>query len=242
MQTGHDEVVPQGKWRFDEQVTDVFEDMLRRSIPQYDVMRQAVFNLACSFIDRAKEGGVVDLGCSRGDTLSPLIEKYRDRLSYYGCDVSDPMLAACRLRFDPWIRRGVAQVSNLDLRCDYPAIPARVTTAVLCIQFIPLEYRQRVLSEVYHWTIPGGAFIMVEKVLGNSSLMNELMVDEYLTMKSSHGYTQEQIDRKRLSLEGVLFPVTSKWNEELLLQAGFRDVDCFWRWMNFAGWIAVKGN
>ena len=50
----------------------------------------------------------------------------------------------------------------------------------------------------------------------------------------------DDIDRKALSLEGVLVPVTAKWNEELLQMAGFRQVDCFWRWMNFAGWIAIK--
>jgi tRNA (cmo5U34)-methyltransferase len=66
------------------------------------------------------------------------------------------------------------------------------------------------------------------------------MVDLYYKMKSDNGYSQEQIERKRLSLEGVLVPVTAKWNEELLKQAGFKYIDCFWRWMNFAGWIAIK--
>ena len=42
------------------------------------------------------------------------------------------------------------------------------------------------------------------------------------------------------SLEGVLVPVTASWNEELLAKAGFKQIDCFWRWMNFAGWIAIK--
>jgi tRNA (cmo5U34)-methyltransferase len=237
-----DEIVPEGKWAFDDEVTEVFEDMLRRSIPQYEVMRRAVFDLACCFAERKAESWVVDLGCSRGDTLAPLVEKYGDRLRYFGCDVSEPMLEACRLRFDPWIRRGLVQIDNLDLRYEYPAIAAQVTTAILCVQFIPLEYRQRVVSDVYRWTNPGGAFIVVEKVLGNSALVNDLMVGEHEAMKSSNGYTREQIDRKRLSLEGVMVPVTSKWNEELLHQAGFRDVDCFWRWMNFAGWIAVKGS
>ncbi len=37
-----DHVIPEGKWEFDAQVTDVFDEMLRRSIPQYDVMRNAV--------------------------------------------------------------------------------------------------------------------------------------------------------------------------------------------------------
>lgn len=62
----------------------------------------------------------------------------------------------------------------------------------------------------------------------------------YYNLKASNGYTQEQIERKRLSLEGVLVPVTAKWNEELLRMAGFVHVDSFWRWMNFAGWVAVK--
>ena len=66
------------------------------------------------------------------------------------------------------------------------------------------------------------------------------MVDAYLDGKRAAGYTEDQIQRKKLSLEGVLVPVTARWNEELLRMAGFRSVDCFWRWMNFAAWIAVK--
>jgi len=67
------------------------------------------------------------------------------------------------------------------------------------------------------------------------------MVDLYYDLKKSNGYSQEDIDRKRLSLEGVLVPVTAKWNEELLKNAGFSEVDCFWRHLSFAGWVAVKG-
>ena len=59
-------------------------------------------------------------------------------------------------------------------------------------------------------------------------------------MKKQNGYTEEQIERKRLSLEGVLVPVTSDWNIDLLKQAGFRQVDIFWKWMNFVGYIAFK--
>ena len=43
-----------------------------------------------------------------------------------------------------------------------------------------------------------------------------------------------------VTLEGVLVPVTARWNEELLHEEGFRSVDCFWRHLNFAGWVAVK--
>jgi tRNA (cmo5U34)-methyltransferase len=66
------------------------------------------------------------------------------------------------------------------------------------------------------------------------------MVELYHALKQSNGYSREDIDRKRFALEGVLVPVTARWNEELLRGAGFGEVDCFWRWMNFAGWVAVR--
>jgi tRNA (cmo5U34)-methyltransferase len=50
----------------------------------------------------------------------------------------------------------------------------------------------------------------------------------------------EEIERKKVAMEGVLVPVTAKWNEDLLRGAGFSHLDCFWRWMNFAAWVAAK--
>jgi tRNA (cmo5U34)-methyltransferase len=66
------------------------------------------------------------------------------------------------------------------------------------------------------------------------------MVDLYYALKERNGYTRDDIDRKRFSLEGVLVPVTARWNEELLYGSGFTHVECFWRFLNFAGWVAVK--
>ena len=82
--------------------------------------------------------------------------------------------------------------------------------------------------------------ILVEKVLGNTTEIDDLLVSEYYRIKSNNRYTQEQIAAKRKSLEGVLVPVTARWNEDLLRTTGFKEVDCFWRYLNFAGWIAVK--
>ena len=87
---------------------------------------------------------------------------------------------------------------------------------------------------------PGGVFIIVEKILGRDSALNDLFVELYYKSKGSNGYTEEQINTKRISLEGVLVPVTADWNEQLLLNAGFKHVECFWRSLNFAGWIGQK--
>ena len=230
--------MPKGQWTFDGDVTAVFDDMLARSIPQYGVMRQAVYELACHY---AKHGtAIIDLGCSRGEALAPLVEKFGAYNRFVGVDVSEPMLEAARERFQGYEKVGVVNIRNLDLRHDYPPEAATVTLCVLTLQFTPIEYRQQIVRRMWEHTLPGGALILVEKVLGASADIDSLMVDLYYGMKRANGYTQEQIDRKRLSLEGVLVPVTARWNEELLRMAGFTQVDCFWRWMNFAGWLAVK--
>lgn len=227
-----DHTIPEGRWTFDGDVTDVFDDMLERSIPQYDVMRRAVTDLASIY--QTNGLAFVDLGASRGEAIADLFRRYGARNQWIAVEVSEPMLAVLRERFGKLV-----DVRDLDLRTGYPPVPACVTLAVLTLQFVPLEHRQRVLEQAHRWTRPGGALIVVEKVTGATSELDDVFVNRYLRMKAEHGYTAEEIERKRLALEGVLVPLTARENEERLRSAGFRSVDCFWRWLNFAGWIAV---
>lgn len=233
-----DQTLPAGKWQFDSEVATVFDDMLARSIPQYDTLRQTCFDLACVF--RQPHTDIVDLGCSRGEAMAPLVDRYGATNRFVGVEVSPAMLEAVRARFAGYIESRIVDIRALDLRTSYPAVCASVTLCVLTLQFTPIEYRQRILKNIYDHTLPGGALILVEKVLGADADLDRLMVDMYYQLKAGNGYSQEQIERKRLALEGVLVPVTAKWNEDLLRAAGFRGFDTFWRWINFAGWVAVK--
>lgn len=230
--------VPGERWAFDESVTRVFTDMLRRSIPQYDVMRESVFDIACRFVQPGTH--IVDLGCSRGDALAPLVDKFGSQCNYLGLEVSEPMLAAARERFQSEIESGFVNIEQRDLREAYPDVQASVTLCVLTLQFTPIDHRQRILYDVFRNTAPGGVLILVEKVLASTAELTALMTEIYHELKTMQGYSREEVERKRLALEGVLVPVTARWNEELMRSAGFTQVDCFWRWMNFAGWIACK--
>lgn len=237
-----DELIPGARWTFDEEVTRAFDDMLERSIPQCGVMRSAVRDLAVAFLEPHGKGAeplplVLDLGCSRGEMIAVLRDQ-APPARFVGVDVADPMLAAARERF---AGDANVEIAELDLRRGYPSVPpARVTLSVLTLQFIPIEYRREVVRQVYEHTALGGCFILVEKVLGQTAQLDKTMVDLHLAMKRANGYSEEQIVRKRLALEGVLVPMTARGNEELLATAGFEEIDCFWRWMNFAAWVAVR--
>ena len=238
-----DNVVPADKWEFNSDVADCFSDMLSRSIPQYDVMRDLSSKLVVDMTNNNKNINILDIGCSDGLMIQSMLEKFKgDGVRFTGVDISEPMLDKARARFEivNQTSKNKVIVQNCDLRYDFPVNNYSAITSILSLQFIPIEYRQQILQEIYNNLVQGGVFIFVEKVLGNTADLNKLFVKNYYDLKEKNGYSKEQIERKRLSLEGVLVPVTSSWNEHLLQQAGFREIDVFWRYLNFVGYVAIK--
>lgn len=224
------------KWAFDESVAECFEDMLQRSIPDYAEMRSLVTRLGAVVIG---DGCVIDLGCSRGTQLLQLSLHNEDALMY-GLEISDAMLREAR-KETALIPN--ARILKRDLRDPYSISqlpPADLVLAVLALQFVPIEYRQRIIHESYEKLNRNGAMIVVEKVLGGDSLAHDFLNVAYYDGKLRNGYSQASIEAKRASLEGVLVPVTAAMNESMLRNEGFRTVECFWRNLNFAGWIAIK--
>lgn len=234
-----DNVMPDGKWKFDEEVTACFDEMLERSIPAYSDMRSLVTKIGKHYVRR--KTSIIDLGCSTGEAIKPFIQEYGCQNNYKLFDVSKPMLEETKERYKGWITEGFVDVREFDIRNGLPESTfASLILSVLTLQFTPIEYRQKIVQSIYDGLETGGAFILVEKVLGSNHLIDRMLVDEYYKIKSDNAYTQEQISAKRKSLEGVLVPITAKWNEDMLKDAGFKSIDCFWRYLNFAGWVAVK--
>ena len=59
---GKDEVIQYNSWEFNEEVSEVFSDMLSRSIPDYDNMRDLMFRMARNFV--IPYSNVLDIGWS----------------------------------------------------------------------------------------------------------------------------------------------------------------------------------
>lgn len=230
-----DQIVYDKPFSFDELVTGCFGDMLRRSIPEHDTMRKLVSIVGERYI--RPNTTIVDVGCSWGDAVCPFVERHNAENDFVLYDTSKPMLEACSDRFDPIES---VKVRDHDISEGIDAENVSLILSVLTVQFTPIERRHRILRSFYDALNDGGALIYVEKVLGDTTDIDSMLVDSYYEMKANNGYTQEQIESKRLSLEGVLVPITAKWNEDLLRKSGFTQVDCFWRSLNFAGWVAVK--
>ncbi len=224
--------IPEARWEFDDTVTKIFDDMLARSIPDFYEMRTLVSDIAASYNPKT----ILDLGCSRGGQIAMLQEKLPEA-HFLGIDCSAPMVDASTKRF---AEKDRVEIKNLDLRREFPVGKFDCCLSVLTLQFVPIEYRLNLLKKIYDSLNPGGVFILVEKILGASVRIDELLVLNYLDMKKKNGYSKVEIDRKRLSLEGVLVPVTDNWNRELCKLSGFSEMDCFWRYLNFSAYVSIK--
>lgn len=224
-------------FEFNKEVASCFSDMLRRSIPDYKTLRELVFYTGYSFI---KDGSnVIDLGASNGESIKMFIDyaSYYKKAHFYLIDKSEPMLEEASKKL--YYAKNTSFL-NLDLTEINFNLEADLITSILTLQFIPIEYRPKILRNIYKALSDEGAFILVEKVICPNSDNNELFIKEYYRIKEENGYSKEQINNKKRSLENVLVPLTVKQNEELLKEAGFSSIECFWRYYNFCGWIIRK--
>lgn len=233
-----DNVVPDGNWKFDAEVASVFPNMLERSIPNYDWMRYSI-SLMIKTLWGQGVVDILDLGCSDGLSYKFLTDSGVNISSYIGLDSSEAMIAQAKQNFSDEI----PQWEHFDIREHFPHFSGSfdVVLSVLTLQFIPVEYRLRILREVYELLNDYGVFVFVEKTLGESLAGHKTNVDSYHAMKLENGYSQKDIEAKRASLENVLVPISARENEQMLKDAGFT-VQRFWQSFNFCGWVAFKTN
>jgi tRNA (cmo5U34)-methyltransferase len=179
-------------------------------------------------------GTLVDLGCSTG--LG--IQDFAATCNVVGVEIAESMLEIVRVRYKSFAS---VRIEALDLRRSFPDVAdVDAILAIFTLQFIPAEHRRRVVRRAYQALRPGGALIVAEKCVAETSATQDALVEIYHGFKMSQGYTAEEVDRKALALEGVLVPQTAAGNEAMLGAAGFGDVECCWRWGPFAAWVAVK--
>jgi len=228
-------------FNFGEATAEVFEDMLERSVPQYRELQRMLAELSTEFA--ASGSNVYDLGCSNGITLNTLasaIGGAGKSVNLVGVDFSEAMLEFARKRFAAQPQAQQPTLMLADLNNGVAVENASVVVLNLTLQFIRPLCRDLLIRDIYEGMNANGCLILVEKVLGNQSLINRLFIQFYYDMKRRNGYSDLEIAKKRESLENVMIPYRIDENVELLKRNGFGIVDIFFKWYNFAGLIALK--
>jgi tRNA (cmo5U34)-methyltransferase len=227
---------------FDERVATVFDNMVARSVPFYSEVQRVQSDLIVEFLPE-QDGVVCDLGCSTGTTIEHIINHPQcpKTAKFIGYDNSEPMLDKARTKLSTAVTEERVSLLAADLS-DLPALPS-CNVAILnwTLQFVRPIDREHLLKNIYNALKPGGVLFLSEKVLSSDAALNRLYIDHYLQFKKSlSGYTDTENQRKREALENVLIPYRLDENYLLLERAGFKRIDTYFRWLNFACLIAIK--
>jgi tRNA (cmo5U34)-methyltransferase len=227
-------------FEFNEAVASVFDDMVSRSIPNYDEIHKIISDMC----RRAyKSGRVYDLGCSTGTTLRIIGETFRKMEKtipeMVGIDNSAPMLekAAVKLKshgLDKYVTLEQKDLAEVELE------ESGMVIMNYTLQFLPKEQRAELLKKVYNSLSKDGVFILAEKVICHDEDIDKLIVDLYYDFKRRNGYSEMEISQKREALENVMRPITPSEQIDMLKEAGFIECEMIFRWYNFCCYLGIK--
>lgn len=243
MHTQKDEVFKEtlsrpSDFKFSSKVAGVFDDMVVRSVPYYIEMQRMMGEIAA---DHYQENtNVYDLGCSTGTTLICMNESVSAQAKFVGIDDSADMLKKCREKLQEAGFTRPYDLQVADLNQGVTIENASVVVLCLTLQFVRPINRQNLLKNIFDGLAPGGALIVIEKILAEDSTFNRDFIKYYYDMKRRNNYSEMEISQKREALENVLIPYKLSENITLLRNAGFAHCEIFFKWYNFAGFIAKK--
>ena len=223
-------------FRFDDDIAEVFSDMIQRSVPGYGTMLSMIAIAADKYIQ--PNTTAYDLGCSLGaSTIAIAKGRQHNDFQIRAIDNSEAM-----------IERAKGNLSNLttplELTCE-DVRNVRIENASLVVlnltlQFLPKEDRLSLLSTIAEGLIEGGVLILSEKVRFDDPNREGLMTDLYYDFKRANGYSDLEIAQKRNALEKVMVLDTFEEHLERLDTAGFSSAERWFQAMNFTSILAVK--
>ncbi len=225
---------------FNNKVAEVFDDMLDRSVPHY----QTVIKTTAAMIRQLAEpeSVIYDLGCSTGSTLLELSRLLSDmNLRFIGLDNAPAMLDKARRKAEMFGKSAIIEFHQQDITDAKLVLEgAHIILCNYTMQFIRPMLRQDFVNRIATSLPAGGLLFVSEKIISQHSRLNRAFIELYHDFKRDQGYSELEIAAKREALENVLIPFTPEENINLLKASGFQEAEIFFRWINFASFVALK--
>lgn len=223
---------------FNEEVAEVFPDMLRRSIPGY----ANSLNMIEMFAHRFSKPGtrMYDLGSSLGAATQAMRKGIvSDDVSVIAVDNSLSMIERSKEILRTESGPAAVQFICADIR-HIKIMNASLVILNYTLQFLEPQERLDMIRTIYEGLLPGSALLLSEKMAFSNSDEQEFQTDWYYAFKEYNGYSQMEISQKRTALENVLIPDTWETHQKRLRQAGFQNIHLWHRFFSFASIIAIK--
>jgi len=219
---------------FDDDVAEVFPDMIRRSVPGYELVVPMTGLMAARHLRRARSTPLAyDLGCSLGATSRALLSQLGDSaVRIVAVDNAPAMVTRARQHNDdPRLVFVEGDIRHFDFE------PCGVMMANYVLQFVPLAERLALLRRMHEALAPGGIALVAEKIRFEDRETEAEFDAAHLDFKRANGYSELEISAKRSALENVMILDSEEHHRQRFAAAGFRRVECWFRCLNWASFV-----
>ena len=216
------------RFSFDESVSNVFADMIRRSVPGYAQMLAMTAQIARLQANKLKRPiTVYDLGCSLGAVGHALLQVFEPHeIRLIAVDNSAPMLDKARTLFERF--EHPVECVQADI-CELEFEPCDLVISNLTLQFVAPELRGDLIRRIY------GA-------LESDGSADPWLIEVHEQFKRANGYSETEIARKREALEGVLIRDSLAEHHARFKAAGFIESHTWFQYLNFVALCAMKND
>lgn len=204
-------------------VAAAFDAHVRESLPWYDFVTGAVAHFARAYIPNG--GYVIDVGASTGNVGRALARTLEQRRAYLlpidnSKDMAKIYAGPGRMVVADAVSFNFAETTRPDL-----------IVCFLSLMFVAVADRARLIEKMKDALDPGGALIIVDKMVPRPGYVGTVAYRLTLAAKHEAGASAEEIIAKELSISGVQRPMSES---EL---PGFVE---FFRFGDFAGFVWEK--
>jgi len=212
------------KEAFDRAAND-YDRMRRQLIPCFDHFYGAVGRVMPFGADAAVD--ILDLGAGTGLLAAILHEQFPSaRLTLI--DISDEMLEKARERF----AGKDAEIVVADYSREI--IPGRFDAIVsaLSIHHLTDEDKAALFRNIFSALKPGGAFVNADEVKGPTEALDRFYWDEWVREIIARGINPEEVKAAQQRMQHDI-PATLDAHLGWLRDAGFEDVDCYYKYYGY---------
>ena len=211
-----------------------YDELIQKLIPEYTKMHQLVVDLIN--IPDKEEITILDLGVGTGQTALCLFEKYPN-LNLVGVDISPKMIQQAKVRLNKYhdkIRFIEQDISKLDIKGRFDGC-----VAVLSIHHLDEKQKPELFRKIFNLLDSDGVFVIGDIIKFDSEEETRQKEEEwkrFLIQNLGEEEGQYWFDNYKEEDLPSSVPSQLKW----LREAGFKKVECVWKYVNYAVFYGIR--
>lgn len=209
-----------------------YDRMIEKIVPYYHEQHKIILSL----IPFAKNDKIkaLDLGIGTGILGRIILQNFSNSI-ISGIDISEKMIEVCKETlkgFGDRFTLSCGDIEKADFDTDYD-----IVVAGLAIHHLTDNAKKDFFRKIYKSINNNGVFLIRDIIKSESDRMNELYHKLWCDFERKNGIDPEKISEDARKND---IPASVKNHITWLNEAGFKDVDCAWKYNNFAIIVAYK--